>query len=313
MEHLVIALIVSDILLAALLLRYMIVRRGMKKVSREFHDSIQNKQGEQHVFCPVPDKILEELCAACNQYIREYHQERYRHKKEILDIRREMTNLSHDLRTPITSIIGYVEWMKENTETQDQKEDMEVIKRKALDLNALIEQLYEFVRLENMDIAVTEQQIDIFRLFKEHLLSFYPDFEAKGIDLTVSLPKQKEALWIQGDENGILRVFQNLTANTIKYCQGYSYISIYKDIESNAVRVIYQSARGNLSNYDVQHLFDRFYQKDEARTPASGSGLGLAIARLYVEQMKGTISAWTDDKDLYIGTSFLLTEKNKMT
>ncbi len=302
-----IALIISDVLLILLLVWHFLLKRGIKKVSAEFHNSIQNKLGEQHVFCPVPDRQLEKLCAECNQYIREYHKDKYAYKKEVSDIRREITNLSHDLRTPITSILGYVEWMMDNAQFQEQKEDLEVVKRKAVDLNMLIEQLYEFVRLESMELQIDASPVDLYKLFKEHLLNFYPDFEAKGIDLIVNLPKKEEPLWIQGDQNGLLRVFMNLTANTVKYCNGYSYISLLKDKENNTVCLTYQTSRKNLSNYDVQHMFDRFYQKDEARSSAS-SGLGLTIAKLYVEQMKGIISARTDDKDLYITLSFPIYE-----
>ncbi|MGN0142173.1 MAG: sensor histidine kinase [Roseburia sp.] len=308
----VVVCILLTILCIFLLIRFFSLKIGILRLEESFRAACGNRQGEQHICCSVPDKHLEKLAAECNRYISEFYRERYQHANEVTTIRREITNLSHDLRTPITSIIGYVDLMAEEGMTQEQTENLAVVKRRAEDLNELIEQLYDYVRLENMELKPQKKRLDLFRIFREHLLRFYDEFEKKGIALQLEFPKEEAPIWIDGDPVFLERVFSNLTSNTIKYCGGRASISLRREQEDSRAVITYRSPRGGLSDYDIHHLFDRYYQKDQSRSNSRSSGLGLTIAKLYVEQMGGRISAWGDVEELYIEIAFAGAEPERL-
>ncbi|SFR87737.1 sensor histidine kinase [Anaeromicropila populeti] len=298
----IIIIILLSIVCVFYIFRLLLLKRTIRQLTSDFKVSRKNIRGEQHVQMLSPDKDLELLAKECNLYVKEYFEEHYRHEKEISSIRNEITNLSHDLRTPITSIMGYIDLMEEEKLSDEQAENLKVVKRRSEDLNSLIEQLYDYVRLENRDIMIQMQRVDMFRTLREHLLSFYDEFERKGIELTIDFPETEEGVWIWGNTNCLERVLSNMTSNMIKYSEGQAKVAL--QCETEQVSVTYQSPRGDLSDSDITQVFERFYKKDMARGGTRSSGLGLTIAKLYVEQMNGKVSAWGDKKNLYIRFSF---------
>ena len=302
-----IAIIILSCICIYLAVRLILLKGTIRTLASEFREARKNLRGEQHVQITSIDKDLEKLAVECNEFINEYFEKQYSYKKDIKAIRNEITNLSHDLRTPITSILGYICLLQEEELTQSQLESLEVVKRRSEDLNSLIEQLYDYVRLENNEMLHDMERIDLFKILREHLLSFYNEFERKGIELTFDFKGKEEPIWIFGDVNYIERVLSNMTSNTIKY--GESNVLVSLECNENHVSVTYQSPRGTLDDYDIDHLFDRFYKKDKVRGENRSSGLGLTITKLYVEQMNGQVNVWGDQSYLYIGFSFNIIEK----
>ncbi len=283
-------------------IRLFLLKKTIRELTNDFQMARKNLRGEQHVQLHSPDKDLDFLAAECNEYIIEYFKEQYVQQKEIQSIRNEITNLSHDLRTPITSILGYVDLLQEEELTSEQHENLEVVKRRSQDLNALIEQLYDYARLENKEMKIEMYSMDLFHIVREHLLSFYHEFEQKEIALTLDFPKQEEPIWITGNQNCIERVLLNLTSNAIKYSENRVAIAVQN--KARQVSITYQTPRGNLTNYDIAHMFDRFYKKDSARRNVKSTGLGLTIAKLYMEQMDGNVTARGTESDLFIEVQF---------
>lgn len=292
------AVIILSLLCGYLILHLFILRKSIKKLTQNFKQARGNKKGEQHVQIASPNKELEALAYEMNQYTKAYFSLKHDHHDALHAIQDEITNLSHDLRTPLTSILGYLDFLQEDVLSQEQEEALEVIRRRAGNLNVLIEELYEYARLKNDDASMNMEPLDLYRTVKEHILAFYNEFQQKGIHLELELPKEETPIWINGDLNYMNRVLTNLTSNTIKYSREQALISLVQ--ESESVAVTYQSPRGELSDYDIVHLFDRFYKKDKIREKAESSGLGLTIAKLYVERMQGRIEARGDNKYLYI-------------
>lgn len=279
-------------------LRFFTLKKSIRRLTADFKAARENLEGEQHVQVASPDKELEVFAEQLNQYIEAYHTLKYSYEDAVQSIRDEITNLSHDLRTPLTSILGYLDFMKEEKLTDEQEEALLVIKRRAYNLNSLIEQLYEYARVKNGDASMKSEPIDMFKTLREHLLSFYSEFEQKNIDLELRFPEEERPIWVLGDQNYMNRVLVNLTSNTIKY--GGEKVLISLVCAEHRLTITYRSFRGALTNYDIVHMFDRFYRKDSARNMNESSGLGLTIAKLYLERMKGSIEARGDEKYLYI-------------
>lgn len=278
------------------------LKRGIRNLRKDFHEIKENRRAERHLNLSIPDRELELLAVEINEYIACYYQEIENLKNNSKEIRREITHISHDLRTPLTSILGYMELLYDEHMTVEQKESYQVIHRRCYQLSDLVEQLYDYARLGNQEFYYEMERLDLYRILQEHLLSFYPEFERKDIELEPVFPQTVKPLWIKGDGKCLERVLTNLTSNTLKYSEGEAKV-ILKE-EKKYICLTYQTKRGDLSEYDIAHMFDRFYTKEGKQNTRQSSGLGLAITRLFVEQMGGSIEAHGDQEYLHICCRF---------
>jgi signal transduction histidine kinase len=284
------------------MIHLLLLKKAIRKLTKDYKCSKENIQGEQHVLIGLYDNDLELLAEQLNKSLENHFIEKYNHNQSVQSIKQEITNLSHDLRTPLTSILGYIDFVKSDNLTQEQVAALGTIKQRALQLNHLIDQLYEYTRLENDEISLHLEQIDLYKILREHLLSYYYDFAHHDIVLDLQLPPENQPVWITGDIKSIERVLSNLTSNAIKYSGGNTLVAL--KAENNQVVLTYRTARQELSHYDILHLFDKFYKQDIARSNTKSSGLGLTISKLYIEKMKGKMEALGDDEYLYISCSF---------
>jgi signal transduction histidine kinase len=295
-------ILILSILCIILGLHLFSLKRGIRNLRKDFQEIKENRRAERHLNLSIPDRELELLAVEINEYITCYYQEIENLKNNSKEIRREITHISHDLRTPLTSILGYMELLYDEHMTEEQKESYQVIHRRCYQLSDLVEQLYDYARLGNQEFYYEMERLDLYRILQEHLLSFYPEFERKNIELEPIFPQTVKPLWIKGDGKCLERVLTNQTSNTLKYSEGEAKV-ILKE-EKKYICLTYQTKRGDLSEYDIAHMFDRFYTKEGKQNTRQSSGLGLAITRLFVEQMGGSIEAHGDPEYLYICCRF---------
>ena len=295
-------IIILSLIVIGLTTYLLILKRSMRHLKNDFKEAKANTKGEQHVFIQSPDKDLENLAVLLNEYVADYFKEREVHQEMVQTIRNEITNFSHDLRTPLTSILGYMEYIDFETLPMDQQEAIEVIKKRATYLNGLIEDLYEYVRLENHEFVIGKEPVDIYRILREHLLGYYMEFENHEIDLELALPEVQKPVYMLGDQNCINRILQNLTSNAIKYSGGNLKVSLEQ--ENQAVKITYRTYKGDLTDFDIEHLLDRYYKKVMKGKAVQSSGLGLTIAKGYTEQMGGMVKLYGDETYLYMSFSF---------
>jgi len=282
--------------------RLLSLKKGIKSLKKDFHEIKQNRQAERHIQIQIPDKDLENLAEELNDYIASFYYEVDIKNKDLSQLKNEITNLSHDLRTPLTSILGYIGLIKEEELSQDQKEIFEVVARKSYQLNDLVEQLYEYARLGNKDYAFHMEKLDFYRIAKEHLLDSYSEFETQKIELELEFLDITKPIYIMGDQIALIRILTNLTSNTLKYAKGYANIRF--SCKEKGAEITYCTNRGDLSEYDIAHVFDRYYKKSEGDVAKKSSGLGLTITKLFTEQMGGSIRAYGDEKNLFIACYF---------
>lgn len=203
-----------------------------------------------------------------------------------------ITNVSHDLRTPLTSVMGYLGLIRDKKyENEEQIEEyLQIASAKAEKLKVLIEDLFEYTKLTNEGVGLRIEEVNINELVEQLLEELMPIFDENNIEVNKNITNEKILLNIDGDK--IVRVFENILMNAVKY--GYKpgevSVSVYKG-DSKAVISI--SNRGeHIASEDLDKLFDRFYRVDKARTTESGgSGLGLAIAKSIVKLHNGEIWA----------------------
>jgi len=268
-------------------IRYCLLRKQIR--STIYHlESINNfKESNTRLILDHPDKIVEQLLSKMNNYIEESHQARIKSEYREEAIRKEIEHISHDLRTPLTSLRGYLELMGDENSTEQEKRDYHsVVERKAKGLHALIENFYDYSVLESTQAQLHLESININKVLRELLLLYYNDFEKQHIDVTIEL--LDEPVMILSDLNSIKRILSNMIQNAVKYSEHCFTVSL--EIVNDRVLIQMSNDMVAISQEESNQLFDRFYMVDKTRNNES-SGLGLTVTKYLVELLEGSITA----------------------
>lgn len=204
---------------------------------------------------------------------------------------RMISNISHDLRTPLTSLLGYIEALRnDETLTEKEKKDfMDIAAEKGEDLLRLIHEFFELARLEESDEIVL-QKIDLTEAARVVLLGFYPEFTSLSITPLISIPDKP--VFVNANKDYIQRVLNNLISNALRYGHDGKEIGITVRIKAELAYVdVWDKGKG-ISPKDLPHIFERLYTAETSRNPTlRGSGLGLTIVKNLIEKQGGKILA----------------------
>lgn len=277
--------VLLNIILAVQLLRN---RNYLKRMSAFLKEAKQN-EFHRHLNLGLQDGALAQLNTQLNVLLDEFQKAIENEKRLELSHKQLIANVSHDIRTPLTSLLGFIEVLQKDTTIQPQKQQeyLEILHTKAMALYKLIEDFFELSKLESEDQELTLCKINLISIAEEAAASFYQGFEEKGITPILSFPT--EAMFAWGNENATLRTLQNLLSNALKYGGEQIGITIRADGEDTYVEV-WDSGAG-ISPQMVPMIFTRLYTAETSRnTKLSGNGLGLAIAKRMVEKQGGEIS-----------------------
>ena len=214
--------------------------------------------------------------------------------------RRLMTSLSHDVRTPLTTLIGYLDAVNKGiAKGKERDEYIETARRKAHDLKEYIDVLFDWFKLNSNEFAMEINEIEATELTRNILIDWIPIFEDKQIDYNIDIPEQP--LRVKLDIDGYMRILNNLIQNIIAHSHADK-IEISLSKQGNSMRILLRDNGIGIEKEDLKHIFDRLYKCDKGRSE-KGSGLGLSITRQLVEKMNGTITA---DSVKGKGTEFIL-------
>lgn len=214
--------------------------------------------------------------------------------------KRLMTSLSHDVRTPLTSLVGYLEAIQEKFVTGKEKEEyLEIALSKAHHLKGFVEVLFDWVKLDAKEQVFKLEEHDINEFTRDILINWIPTFEEEHFQYNIDI-SDKEC-FIRLDPNAYIRIINNLIQNAIAHSEGTKIDLQISENEQNIIVQVSDNGKG-ISTHDLPHIFDRLYQSDESRS-TNGNGLGLAIARELVYLHKGTIHA---QNLLSGGTTFIV-------
>ncbi|GBF76541.1 two-component sensor histidine kinase [Paenibacillus sp. 598K] len=203
-----------------------------------------------------------------------------------------ITNVSHDLRTPLTSVIGYL-GLIEQDRYRDEVElryYVQIAYAKSQRLNVLIQDLFDYTRLRHEGASLRLEQLNLVELLGQLLEQYRLSMEEVG--LQAKLQAEDKRLLIPGDAGKLVRVFENLISNAVKYGSGGTKVDVRLKREAGYAVVDITNDGEPIPEVDLPHIFDRFYRVDKSRTESSGgSGLGLAICKSIVERHNGAIEA----------------------
>lgn len=236
------------------------------------------------------DKYMRELANTINIQLRKLRADRHRFQQGDMELKNAVSNISHDLRTPLTAICGYLDLLEQEEKSTTVERYIEVIRNRTEILKQLIEELFRYSVIITTEDDITKEAVEINRVLEESIAAFYVALNERKIIPSIKMPESKVICYLDG--SALARVFSNLLNNAIKYSDGDLDI-----ILSETGEIIFSNTASGLNEVQVGKLFDRFYTVEAAR---KSTGLGLAIAKTLVEQMNGTISAKYENNRLSI-------------
>ena len=267
------------------LIRFISLKKQLRKIEKQIYS-------KERVNITLNDKDVERLAGTINTTMQVQKQLRIDIMNREERLKQNISDIAHDLRTPLASIRGYITLLKNCTE-QEKKEYLNIIERKSEELNLLINNFYEVSLYDNSSLEIQTTSIDIVQIIMEIVISNYSLIKNNEIEINNRLPEKQ--IKIYGEEIICKRIIQNLISNSIKYSTGY--ISIELDEFDNEVIFIIRNSVLDLKKSELEHLFERFYTVDKSRN-SSGSGLGLYIVKLLLEKIGGEVKVVSLEGDI---------------
>ena len=294
MEHLLLVIIVILLLfILALLAKIYFLRKSAQEIIEAFQDRL-TADTNTLIDISTRDPYLRKLAAEINIQLRLLRKERHCYQQGDLELKEAVTNISHDLRTPLTAINGYLNLLEREEKSENGQHYLFQIENRIEALKNLTEELFRYsVITSEQDLK--PERLDMVRTLEDSLLSFYGVMQEKGIQPKINLPV--EPVFRELDAAALNRIFSNIISNALKYTDGDFSVSM----KQNGC-ITFSNTAKELNPVTVGRLFDRFYTVEAGR---NSTGLGLSIAKLLTERMGGCIEAEYQETKLYIRTFFL--------
>ncbi|PHV70797.1 two-component sensor histidine kinase [Sporanaerobium hydrogeniformans] len=294
------------LLLSLIGLKLFKMQQALKGLNKQLETQYKTKDFSR-LEVTLGHKEVERLGENLNHYLKLYNDCEARSKETEMKLKRTIANMSHDLRTPLTSILGYIQLLREDeVSIEEKKKFLEVTQKKGKSLQKLLNDFFELSVVESVDYELHLKGVNVNNLVRELLFSYYDDFVQKQIYPEFLFPDY--SLWVLGEEEAMIRVIENLIGNVLKHAKGRVTIQLDEDKDKVYLKVI-NEARG-LKQEIVDKLFDRFYKADEVRV-GKGSGLGLCIAKGLMEKMEGSIEAYLKEENLVMKCMWQINKESK--
>lgn len=265
-------------------------RRSLRSAAAQLRE-LEDSGSTTRVRLAVPNGAAEELLQEVNRLLEARRADQAAWREREKSLRQQISNISHDLRTPLTSILGYLQLMEDpDLPEAERKEYLAVVESRSKALQSLITGFYEFSRLEGGEYPLERVPVNLHASLSGLLAAFYNDFTDRGFDMTVELEEGLPP--VQADEGAVLRVFTNLLRNALDHGQGGMEVRLFR--EGDRVVSLFRNQTADLTEEDVPHVFDRFFTSDKMRT-GRNTGLGLAIVKALADRMGCPVSAALSD------------------
>lgn len=263
----------------------LLYRRQIKKICRQI-SYIRENETNMKLTSSLDSREIITLTENINELIEVYNERITEVNKKDRQLRAILSGLSHDIRTPLTSLDGYFQIMCESDDATQKERYMTVIRQRIDALKNLLEELFTFSKLQDSDLSVNMEKQQINQIVYDSLFSYYDEFTSEGIEPNIDITD--EILFVMGNNIMIQRITENIIKNSLVHSKSMVEVKLFREGESTVF--LCSNDTENPEDIDVSQVFDRFYKADKARTAAS-AGLGLAIAKQMTEKMNGSISA----------------------
>ncbi len=267
------------VMLFILLIKIRMMQKSMDEICTCLSEHLSSDTN-QLITVSSGDKHMRRLASEIARQLAELRRRRRRYISGDRELKEAVTNISHDLRTPLTAICGYLELLEAEEMTENTRRYVKQIANRTEALKALTEELFRYSVISSVS-DLNRENVNVGRVLEDTLISFYGALEQKNITPNISLPDSDIVRIL--DRSALSRIFGNIIGNAVKYSDGDLSVTM-----SDTGEITFSNTASELSSVDVGKLFDRFYTVDSARR---STGLGLSIAKLLTERMGGSISA----------------------
>lgn len=256
------------------------MRKAIREIKRGFSEKLYTDTNTP-IMLSSHDKLVSSLANDINVELKELQKQKHRYIQGDKELKNAITNISHDLRTPLTTICGYLSLLDKEEKSEHIARQLSIIKNRTFALKQLVEELFRYTTIisDTENSVYTETVIN--NVLEDCISSYYAIFKEKGITPNINLCEQKIVRSV--DKTALLRIFNNIIDNAIKYSEGDLTISLFEN-----GKIVFSNHTSDLNEIQIGKLFDRFYTVNTAR---KSTGLGLSIAKALIEKMDGNISA----------------------
>ncbi|AMQ72194.1 MULTISPECIES: sensor histidine kinase [Bacillus] len=266
------------------------LRTEIKYIRNKLRKVVNEETGER-LLLNTEDKYIKSLLIQINRLLDHNQKIKGNYNSIELSMRKMLSNISHDLKTPLTVILGYIEMINNDKSLTSEKvmSLLKTVNLKTVEVLALINRFFELVKLESGDKKLNSSRIDICEVSRKIILDYYEILISKEFEVVIDIPD--DSVFVSGDEDAIERVLNNLITNAIQYGSDGKMVGLKIRITDNDVFVEISDKGKGINEMHKDRVFERMYTLEDSRnTNYQGSGLGLTITKRLVEQMEGSIS-----------------------
>jgi len=293
MEMLVIAI---SVIFVMVLLRYYLLLNGIKQIRKQIKDIHEADGTNQQVTNPYSFSELSKLVREMNVVLALSRENFIYFRRAEQEIKEQITNISHDLRTPLASILGFFELIEDACVTDEEKEQyLNTIKRRAELLRNLLDNYYDLAQIESEKRELQMNRVNVGELLIDVLAIFYYDFTDK--EIVVDIIGELEHFQVLADKELLQRVFVNLVQNVLKH--GHERCEIIHESRENQVYTIIKNKIAIGNQVEIKKVFNRLYSADKTRN-LGNTGIGLTIAKLLIEKMGHDVQAELTDDNWFL-------------
>lgn len=261
-------------------LKIHLMRRSAREIGQEFRDRLETETNTL-IDIASRDRCMRRLAESINEQLRVLRSERHRFQQGDRELKEAVTNISHDLRTPMTAICGYLDLLETEETSEEVSRYLAVIRERSEVLKQMMDEFFCYAVATTPSYGMQYEEVVLNHALEECLSDFYALIRDRSIVPDVRMPEQKVIRHL--DRKAVSRIFENIISNAIKYSDGDLAVTLTDEGE-----IVFANHATGLDEVQVGRLFDRFYT---VRDASHSTGLGLSIAKALTEQMGGSIGA----------------------
>ena len=278
-----------EVLICIVVYQQFVFRRGIQKQLKEISqklEKIQDTDSDENIMMFTDEQALMELLVQINRLLENQRKMKVDYRRSQISAKKMLSNISHDIKTPMTVILGYLEIMRINGDKED--EMLLKVEQKAKRVMELINQFFTLAKLEAGDMELEISRINICEVCRENILDFYELLKQKEFQVEVKIPE--EAVFIMGNKEALHRILYNLISNVIRYGLDGRYLGLVLRSVKNDVYIDVIDKGKGIEKEFAGNVFERLFTMEDSRNRRiQGNGLGLTIAQTLAQQLGGEI------------------------
>ena len=293
LEYYNIIIVILVIIILLLVIKLIIIKKSIKEIYEQI-EYILKSDTNNLIAISGFDKEITNLTKRLNEELQKLRKRELFYENGNQELNEIITNVSHDIRTPLTAIKGYTELLEHTSDEEKKLEYLKIIENKANEITVLSEQIFEYSKIIDKSKKINRTKLCINEILEETVANYYNILKQNNINPTIQICREK--IYREIDKNILIRIFENIISNAIKYSEGNFCIEL-----NESGKIIFSNKTKLIDKVKVKKMFNRYYTVENAE---KSTGLGLSIAKQLVEMSNGKITANYSNEKLTIEIEF---------